>query len=71
VADTRDIQTDLVLLAARRKALLLVKTIGGYSSVVLDEEDYSSLVVGRDHFEAKEIGQATRLARMAVEEGKT
>ena len=68
--DGRDIETDLILMGVRGKALLIVKAQEGFSAVALDEEDCSRIAQYRKHLSAKTIAEATRLIRIAVKEGQ-
>jgi hypothetical protein len=47
--------TDLVLLGARRKVLLVARHHGGFSAVPVSQSEYEALVAGRPVFAGKTL----------------
>ncbi len=68
--DGQDIETGLILLSARGKRLVILRTDTVFTAVVLDQRDCDALLGGRPRITAPHIAELIRLVRIAVESGQ-
>jgi hypothetical protein len=70
VDDLHNLETDLILLHARGKRLVILRDGTEFAAVVLNLGDVEALLPDRSRHTARRMAEAVRLARIAVESGQ-
>jgi hypothetical protein len=67
--DLQYLVTDLIILSARAKHVVLLREGVEFVAVVLDRDEWDALLRGRRRFNARRLADAISAARGAVESG--